>query len=936
MSRTFILHTPLPESYQLRFASLTGKEAISEVSSFDLDCLSWSADIAATELLGKSLTIEIINQDGNSRFLNLIVTDFTFVGPDGSAARQYRYRAKLASWLWLADKTADSRIYQNKDIPTIITEVLQDFAMPCQMAVMDQYPIQEYRVQYQETKLHFIKRLAEEAGIFFYVKHELDKHTIFFTDGRHSALPDYEVIPFLTPSERSLDCEEYISEWVVHNQVRSGRFATRSYNFLTPNSTMDQIQELGKGHTNDGLEIYEWSGTYAGRDAGGKLAEVRREQQQLDFETITATSTVRGIAPGYYFTLKNHPRAAANMKYLIVGATYSFQESADTSRSDGNDTSWNVTFTARSTQDRYWPPRVTHRPHVMGVQTAVVSGPGGQTTWTNEYGQVKLSFFWDRYAQHNENDTKWIRVASSWAGSNWGESMVPRIGQEVVVEFEDGDPDRPLVVGRVNNYNQKPTSFSDTGNLPGNVAIAGIKSKEIEGNRYNQMLMDDTTGEIRVQLASEHAKTQLNMGYLVHPRNVSAAPRGEGFELRTDAWGALRADKGLLISTDARPNSQGNALSREELVTGLEHALNLAQGLNKASVKSQGNDSDLVPQEKMIKSVKDWEHGSNTASGTNGASPILALSSTAGIAFATPQSATVAAGQHIDLIAQQNLQISTGQSITLNAKEGISQFAQSGDIKNIAHQGKHIIQAQNDDVNIAAGQSVTITSSSEHVIVAAMKHVTAGSGGGYIKIADGNIDISCPGSVSIKAGNYSLLGPEDLHYPLPIMPISKLDEKPIKFKLKIQDIPGKNGEGWKGKEWKIVQVFREALTEHPNLGLAHLFNSACWEKVLFEGKAKSDGDIGLTTTQQQELHATVCRKPGQIWFMHGAQAAPLYLELWSTDESNLPNPGKILGAMNYSSEQRTSGRDTDKLQGEWAKQDQTQQTVRSLKKKIDL
>jgi type VI secretion system secreted protein VgrG len=764
-TRTFILKTPLDDDL-LRLVHLTGHEALSEVSEFHLDILSPSADVDPHSLLGATMRVEVTTQSGGTRYINGLVTMFSYIGPEGSASRLYRYKARLNSWLYLAQKTADCRIYQQLTVPQIISEALADFSLPFEFKLTGQYAINEYIVQWNETALQFIMRLAESVGIYWYTRYNADGHSIIFCDGLHPTLPEYDKIPFLIPGLRNLAQEEYITEWEVRHEVHSGRYATRSYNYKHPSANLERQETVSKQHAHDALEIYEWTGTYTDRDEGGNLVTVRREQQQLGYETITAKSNVRGIAPGFSFTMKNNPREKSNIDYLIVSADYTFHESPDTTKADGEVTSWSIDFTVRSTKNRYYPPRVTPKPRV-GLQTAVVSGPAGEEIWTNSYGEVKLTFPWDRRAQDNENDTKWIPVASGWAGSTNGEKMLPRIGDSVVVDHIDGDPDRPVVTSRVHDQWHMPHSFSNTGHLPTNRALAGIKSKELGGERYNQLLFDDTAGEIRAQLESEHAKSQLNLGYLTQPRDGSATPRGEGFELRTDAWGTLRADKGLLLTTDGRPTGIGGSLSRDELIKTLQEALTLAKSLGEFAEQNQANASDPKPQETLSKAVNDWGHGSNAEKGGNGGHPVLAVSSPAGIALGTPKSTTIATGEHLDMVSEKNQHLTAGQKMNLHAGQGISQFAQNGGIKSIANHGKHITQSQDDDIQISADKSVLITATTDHVMVAADKHVTLTSGGGYIKISGGNIEIHCPGSVSIKAGNYSLTGPTSMSAELP-------------------------------------------------------------------------------------------------------------------------------------------------------------------------
>lgn len=499
-TRTFILHTPL-DAEMLKFRRMDGVETLSDIGQFDLQIASSSPDIDPTDLLGESMTVEVINQDGASRYINALTVNFAYIGPDGSAAKSYLYKARLHSWLFLADKSADCRIYQEKSVPDIIKAALADFGMPYEFKLNGSYASLPYTVQFNETTLNFVKRLAEQVGIYWYVRHEMGVHTVVFCDGTHPTLPDYAQIPFLTPGSRTLESEEQISEWHVENELKSGRFTTRSYNFKHPKANLHVNEVVRKDHANDSLEMYEWNGAYAERDEGAKLVTVRREQQQLQYETITAKSNVRGVAPGYKFTLTKHPKDATNGEYLIVGARYHFQENPETSRSDGEVTSWRVDFTVRSTKNRYYPPRVTHKPIPAGPHTALVTGPAGEEIWTNEYGQVKVYFYWDRHSPKDETSSCWVRVSSVWAGSNFGVMNVPRIGQEVLVEYVNGNIDLPIVTGRVYNQNNMPPW-----DLPGNATQSGILSRSSKDGEYanaNAIRFEDKKGAEQVWIQAE-------------------------------------------------------------------------------------------------------------------------------------------------------------------------------------------------------------------------------------------------------------------------------------------------------------------------------------------------------------------------------------------------------------------------------------------------
>lgn len=765
MSRTIELHTSF-DSDQLRFASLRGVEAISHVAEFELEALSPAPDLDPGQLLGTAVAIEIETFGGGTRFFHALVTEFAYLGPDSSAELPHRYRACLRSWLVVADQNADYKIFQNKSVPDIVKEVLAAYPFPFELNLTEQYAVRPYVVQYGESDLNFVARLCEDEGIYHYCRHEKDRHTIVFTDYSHEQLAQYAVIPFIEHGQRAGMRGEYIYAWHGAQTLQPGRYATDSYDFRRARAQLSE-HNADCRHEHGDQQVYEWSGAYTERAQGERLALVRRQQQQLDQQLVHASTNVRGIAPGYVFELNRHSRAANNTSYLIIRAEYLFEESSERSGEDDG-TRWNTDFVVKPASEQYRPTRRARRPKAIGPQTAVVTGPPGHEFWTNDYGQVKVYFRWDRHGQDDEHSSCWIRVASSLAGATWGESLIPRVGQEVVVEHLHGDPDQPLITGRVGNQFQLPPAFSNVGKLPDNQALGGIKSKEHQGGRYNQLLFDDTTGEIRAQLESEHAKTQLNLGYLSHPRDAgAAAPRGEGFELRTDAWGALRADKGLLISTDGRSAATGGALSREELVVCLEAALNLAKSLGQCAAEHEGGASDQAAQGKLSKAVKDWGHGSNAETGGNGGTPLFAVSSPGGIALGTPDSATLAAGGHLDLVADRNQHVTAGQRIHLHAGQGINQFAFGGGIRSIAHQGKHVIQAQHDDIEIAADQSVRITSSHKHVMIAADQHVMLTSGGAYIKLAGGNIEIHCPGNVSIKGATHSIKGPTSMGADLP-------------------------------------------------------------------------------------------------------------------------------------------------------------------------
>jgi type VI secretion system secreted protein VgrG len=778
MARHTQLTTPLGrDAYGdpvLAFRQLEGRDALNSLFHYHLTTQSLRRDIDPHALIGETVTVGFDDQFGQTNYLNAMVTQMAWVGSD---EQHQLYRLTLAPALHMADLRSDCRIFQDKSVPEIVDQVLQYYSILPKHQLSGRYPRRDFCVQYNETDFAFISRLLEEEGISYYFRHTETRHTLVLDDFMHVAGPvaRHSSIPFRTSSNADQGKQEALFEWHNQDSMVSGRFTHSDYWYKTPSQPLLKSQIERKERDSDQLERFEWPGNYYQGEQGERLAQIRLEQQQQSQQSMQAKSNVRAFAfgvSGNRFELTDHPHTPMNRGYTILASHLFLQENPGTTGQTQRQSSapeWRITLDFQSAKLPLRPLRKTPRPNISGLQHAKVVGKAGQEVWTNEYGQVKLHFGWDRYSKQDETSSIWIRVASSWAGSNWGEVMIPRIGQEVMVAFFDGDPDYPMVVGRVNNAEQMPTTFSHRGNLPGNLAIAGIKSKELFGNRYNQLLFDDTSGQIRTQLESEHGKTQLNLGYLTEPREgAQAASRGEGFELRTDSWGVMRAQKGIMISSASQHGGTGNAMARQELTTEIDQALEQAQAQADYAKSHQAMPSDQAPQKALAQAVKEWGVGSNVENGAgSGGKPIVAVSSPGGIAMASGTSSTIAANAHLDLVAGKNQHLSAGATLHLHAGMGISQFAQSGGIKTIAHQGKHIIQAQQDDIQIAADQSVSITASHNHVLVAADKHITLMCGGAYIKIAGGNIEIHAPGKIDMKAAHYDMFGPTSSSAMLP-------------------------------------------------------------------------------------------------------------------------------------------------------------------------
>ncbi|WP_256376843.1 type VI secretion system Vgr family protein [Diaphorobacter sp. HDW4A] len=489
-NRTFTAHSPLGD--QLEFRSMEGSEQISRLFEYRVRLISESQGISAKSLLGKDMSIEVDltteKNGGGKRFLSGQVTQFTYIGRDGDF---YSYESVLRPWLWHATRRSDFKIFQFKKVPDIIKEVLGPYGFSIEDKLSGEYREWAYIVQYGETDFNFVSRIMEQEGIYTFYEHHQGSHTLVLADdiGSHSPLPNGpSTIPYY-PGSRAVHVhdEDFLDGWSFAEDIASGHFAADDYDFEKPKAYLETRQQQPAGHTEDSRELYDWPGGYTQMADGENYARVRIEQQKAQREVVQGEGNARNIAPGYLFTFSKYPRADQNKEYLIESAHYRFEENVR--RSDGaggsgaskragtdSPTTYRISFNAVPKSTAYRSQRITPKPHTTGPQTAVITGPAGEEIYTDEYGRVKVQFHWDRYGSMDENSSCWIRVSQTWAGSNYGSMHIPRIGQEVIVDFLNGDPDYPIITGRVYNAMQMPPW-----ELPANKTQSGIKTRSSLG-----------------------------------------------------------------------------------------------------------------------------------------------------------------------------------------------------------------------------------------------------------------------------------------------------------------------------------------------------------------------------------------------------------------------------------------------------------------------
>ncbi|BEP36723.1 type VI secretion system tip protein VgrG [Variovorax sp. V59] len=498
MPRVVRAHTPLGED-QLMFRSMHGTEGLSQLFEFEVELLSPSMSIDMKAVLGKPLALEI-QTAGAPRFLNGQIVRFTMIGKEGGASRYVVYRATVRPWLWYLTRTSDCKIFQNKSVVDILEEVFADYGFAFEKKLSASYRQWEYCVQYQETDFAFVSRLMEHEGIYYYFTHDKDQHTLVLADdiGAHETLPGYAKISYLAADRGADPWQEVIDQWQVTEEIRPGTYVVDDFDFKKPRAELMNMRSQPRGNDHGQYEMYEWLGGFSEAEQGEHYSRIRLEEAQAQAERDIGHTNVRGMAPGYRFTMQNCPRQEDNREYLVVSVSYALREGGYASGSaEGH---YSFDFAVQPAACVFRAPRVTPLPRTNGPQTATVVGKAGQEFWVDRYGRVKVQFRWDRYGKSDENSSCWVRVSSAWAGSNYGAVNHPRKGQEVVVDFIGGHPDRPIIIGRVYNADQMPPL-----ELPAQVTVSGFVSRSQDGSpaNANEFILDDAPGCELVRIHAE-------------------------------------------------------------------------------------------------------------------------------------------------------------------------------------------------------------------------------------------------------------------------------------------------------------------------------------------------------------------------------------------------------------------------------------------------
>jgi type VI secretion system secreted protein VgrG len=500
-NRLIAVATPLGDDILL-LQGLTGNEGMSRLFRFDLDVLSEKNSISFKDIVGQNVTIRITLGDNTPRYFNGFVSRFA---QSGSDVRFTHYQMEVVPWLWFLTRIADCRIFQGKTIPDIIKAVFdsrgfQDY----KFSLTSTYDPREYCVQYRETDFNFVSRLMEQYGIFYFFEHENGKHTLVLADSEsvhqpcpHQSKAGYNLVV------GGLDADDVITGWQMEQELRTGKYSLTDYNFETPSANLmaNEPTVVSVGG-NSAYEIYDYPGEYPNKSQGKTLAAVRMQEEEASHLVVSGSSVCRAFTTGYKFTLEDHYREDMNAPYVLTEIQH--VASVEGSYTTGDQTAgehYSNHFNCIPATVPFRPPRRTPEPFVQGPQTALVVGKSGEEIWVDKYGRIKVQFYWDRLGKKDEKSSCWIRVSQPWAGAGWGAMWIPRMGQEVIVDFLEGDPDRPLITGRVYNAEQiVPYS------LPDNQTRSTFLSRSSKGggaSNFNEMRFEDKKGSEQIFMNAE-------------------------------------------------------------------------------------------------------------------------------------------------------------------------------------------------------------------------------------------------------------------------------------------------------------------------------------------------------------------------------------------------------------------------------------------------
>lgn len=797
-----------------------GREAINELFSFEIDALSVSTDLDLSIFIGEDLTVTLLQPTGCRRAWHGICTHASWSGADGGVAR---YRLRMEPALSLLALRRDCHVFQGKNAREIVTELLADYPqVRFDFDITQELLIRPICTQYRETDFEFFERLLASEGLSWRFEHDQmdvddrddpghSKHrlVIFDSRARAPAMPNGQAIRF--HGARATDTDDAIDEFSARRCVSANGVAISSWNpaqLIAPSAELESILDAGELPL---LQIYDGSGEGGtGRAEAARQGELMLQALELKNKVFQGAGAVRRLRPGHAFLLTQHDRYSEGQNcFNVLWVRHEARNNFDTGIASAaakivESGTYRNTFGCVRDEVAIVPARTTLTDPctAQGPQTALVVGVAGSVATTTRDHQVKVQFAWQRGSAPNaaglahntdhqgnapgdERSGTWVRVTEALAGPNWGTQFTPRVGTEVLVDFIEGDIDRPVIVAQLYTGADLPPFAAGVDSEVNHAGVlSGIHTTNFDGSGYNQWQLDDTNGQVRTRLASSSAATELNLGYLIQQTASSAhrgSYRGSGFELRTDAWAVLRGGEGVLLSTSARArqgsgvastqmdaaeavslfkaaqalsNTLNDAASQQQALVSKDAAKAQADFIEQLDPKAKGKYTSAINGQQAIKAKNGSRELDAGQAVEKFGSAIVLMDSAASINWATPASTLIFAGQQLHWTMQSDLHITAAHTASSVAGSAANFFTHSGGIQAIAANGPVSLQAHTDQLEILADQAVTVISVNDSIEITARDKVVLQAGQCAVTLDGQNITFACPGKFSVKGGQH--------------------------------------------------------------------------------------------------------------------------------------------------------------------------------------
>lgn len=749
--------------------------------------------VVADQLIGRSITISI-EFEGKGTFapglpgnlgaanvgagVRTITGLITSVANTGSDDRRAYYQLTVRPWLWLASQNCESRTYQNVNVVEVTETVLKSGQYPYPLELRlgavglknNVYPTRDYIRQYWESDYEFLTRIWREWGIYFL----FDGMTLVLCDspGSHKKHHNvYDTVQYHAPTGKRID-EEHIHRLEITREITAGEVTLNDYDYTRSLGKFDVNQSQYSGAALDDIQQYHW-GEYSQPLAGAMglsgepndydtegayLAGVRVNALRCRRLRALGAGNLRGLSTGKTFRLEGHPQADVNTEYLVVSTSLDVRNVDVITQLSGGEAKYQCTngFVLQPAS-AFFKNRLRKKPQAH-AETAVVVGPADQPVWLDGYARTKVSFLWDRRSSRDENSSCWVRVGLPWHGGPHSFIAVPRIGDELTIDYHEGDPDKPFIsASKVNEFNQPPFE------LPKNQALTGLVSHSLEGNSHNYVVTDDTPGQLQVLVASDQDNSRLVLGYSTRIDYGAGRQqaRGRGWELATDAWGVLRANRGIYLTTQARDGAALPAKDMNETVARLRSAHSLHDALTQIAHQNEAQDAD-GHQSDIVQTLAEQNEQIRGASGDSNAFPELAephlvIDGKAGLQLTTPATIHMAAEQTA-ITTTGHIGIASGRSLFATIRDTIRLFAQTSPIQLVAAAGDIVMNALTKSIIARAQKQILLES--EEILLRAKKFRVEVDGS-FLNMDSTGIVNGTTGKFIAHAAVHGLPGPKD-------------------------------------------------------------------------------------------------------------------------------------------------------------------------------